>query len=136
MFTSRHLNFGYLLVIPVVFVIAISASCTLAYAEEATTAGTSTAQKDVIQITIDAETGNVESVIGGVIIEGKEGGVDVFEAKCDKIEKERIRFDINNVEDLKGRIKKIIPAVIFTHSGSHYIDIWIDGWRWRWMIPH
>ncbi len=54
MFRNRHINFGFFPVILVVFAIAISASCKLAYAQ---------APNPKMVITIDAGTGVVDTVV-------------------------------------------------------------------------
>ncbi len=123
MFRNRHLNFGYLLVIPVVFAIAISASCKLTYAGEEE-------KTHVMQVTLNAMTGNVISVIGGELQKGGEITAKAIVHRGDAID-----FNADNIP--KDRhVKKIIPCVIFTSEKHHWLTIWIDGFPWRWYIPH
>ncbi len=89
MFRNRHLNFGYLLVILVVFAISISASCKLAYAQ--------TTPTGVLVIAIDVDTGDVVGAAGVppagfpvIPIAGQPAG------------------------PVKGKIIKVIPTVIIT----------------------
>ncbi len=127
MFRNRHLNFGYLSVIVVTFVIAISASCKLTYAEK------EEEQIDVIQITLNADTGNVISVVGGEMLKSK--GLTTMKMVGSVERGDEIDFDADNIPD--GRhVKKIIPCVIFTSDNHHCITIWIDGYPWRYCPKH
>ena len=140
MFMNRHLNFGYLLVLLVVFVVAISAGKIDAQplytleekrekALDAETAGERPdTPKEVIRITLNVRTGDVEKVEGGILVRNE------FKREGDVRKGEENNFEKNNVEGLK--IKKIIPGVIFTHEGSHCIEFWIGGFRYRYCPPH
>ncbi len=104
MFRNRHLNFGYLLVIVVAFVIAMSASCKLAYAE-------AEKGKPVMIITVDVETGDLISVRG--VVEEPQTRPGEIEA--------------NKGESHICKPRKIIPAVFVTQKGSNCIIFYFRG---------
>jgi hypothetical protein len=110
MFRNRHLNFGYLLVIVVAFVIAMSASCKLAYAEA------EKEEQHVLIITVDLK-GKLVNIQGAVGLPQIKGSRDVTVRKEGS-------FSLD-VSGTKGR--EIIPAVFFTHEKSDCIIFYFRG---------
>ncbi len=118
MFRNRHINFGFLSVILVAFVIAMSASCKLAYAG----AGKG---KPVMIITIDVKTGKLISV---------RGAVEVTPKKPDEIGR---KFDEPSFTlNARGTTpREIIPATFYTHEKSDCIIFYFRGYEYEYCYP-
>lgn len=105
MFRNRHLNFGYLSVIVVAFVIAISASCKLASAE----AGKEEVTNHKLIIMLDGETGRV----------------DVTDEGGNKIDAEKYKPLVGDY------VKTIRHAVVYTSGQNSCIIFVIGGERYK-----
>jgi len=105
MFRNRHLNFGYLLVILVVFAIAISASSKLAYAGPGGPNGALVLSFDVLKA----------DVLGALAVPPDEAA-----------DPTPVPIPVA-AEQMPSGIKKVIPCIIVTHTGSHCITFIIAG---------
>ncbi len=110
MFMNRHLNFGYLLVIVAVFVIAMSASCKIAYSKGEGEA--------VLVIALSVEDGSPRAFEGFIVNGELEIGPEVTMDKGSECEPSLPH----------GKITKIIPAMVVTHTGSPgCVTYWQNG---------
>jgi len=111
MFMNRHLNFGYLLVIVVAFVIAMSASC------KTTHAGKN--PEGVVVIVFSVEDGLPKLAFEGVIKPNNEFVLG---------EPIKVNSGGPNLDALnKGAIKAIESAAIVTNEGSCCFTYWSGG---------
>ncbi len=100
MFRNRHLNFGYLLVIVAAFVIAMSASCKITYAGKKAEA--------VLVIALSVEDGSPRTFEGSIVNDVLTIGPEVTMDKGSECEPSLPH----------GTITKVIPAMVFPHTGS------------------